>query len=185
VTAGTVQVGDPVEAVIDTERRWDIMRNHTGTHVLHAALRGRLGNHVHQAGSLVAPDRLRFDFTHSLPLSAEELADIERRANAIVLANYPVNTRWTSYKQAIGEGVTALFTEKYGDEVRVVSFGEEEGVSAELCGGTHVDSTAEIGGFRIVSEGSVGANARRVESGHRSRRAAIGRGAAGGAGAGG
>ena len=163
VTTGSVQVGDPVEAVIDTERRWDIMRNHTGTHVLHAALRGRLGNHVHQAGSLVAPDRLRFDFTHSLPLSAEELADIERRANAIVLANYPVNTRWTSYKQAISEGVTALFTEKYGDEVRVVSFGEEEGVSAELCGGTHVDSTAEIGGFRIVSEGSVGANARRVE----------------------
>jgi alanyl-tRNA synthetase len=88
---------------------------------------------------------------------------IERRANALILANYPVNTRWTTYNQAISEGVTALFTEKYGDEVRVVSFGEEEGVSAELCGGTHVDSTAEIGGFRIVSEGSVAAGARRIE----------------------
>ena len=89
VTTGTVSVGDPAEAAIDTERRWDIMRNHTGTHVLHATLRERLGNHVHQAGSLVAPDRLRFDFTHGQPLSKAELADIQRRANEIVLENYP------------------------------------------------------------------------------------------------
>lgn len=163
VTSGTVAVGDPAEATIDTDRRWDIMRNHTGTHVLHSALRERLGSHVHQAGSLVAPDRLRFDFTHGQPLSPEDVAVIERRANAIVLANYPVNTRWTSYQQALKEGVTALFTEKYGDEVRVVSFGEEEGVSAELCGGTHVDSTAEIGSFRVVGESSVAAGVRRIE----------------------
>jgi alanyl-tRNA synthetase len=166
VTAGTVQVGDPAHAALESERRWDIMRNHTGTHVLHAVLRERLGKHVHQSGSLVAPDRLRFDFTHTQSVSKEELADIERRANAIVLTNYPVNTRWTSYKRAVQEGAMALFGEKYGDEVRVVSFGEGEEtgpVSMELCGGTHVDSTAEIGGFRILSEGSVSSGVRRVE----------------------
>jgi len=163
VTAGTAKVGDPAEAAIDTDRRWDIMRNHTGTHVLHAALRNRLGMHVHQAGSLVAPERLRFDFTHGQPLSDEDVAEIERFANAVILENYPVNTRWTTYNQAISEGVTALFTEKYGNEVRVVSFGEEEGVSAELCGGTHVDATAEIGNFRVVGESSVAAGVRRIE----------------------
>jgi alanyl-tRNA synthetase len=163
VTSGTVKVGDPAEAAIDTVRRWDIMRNHTATHVLHAALRERLGSHVHQAGSLVAPDRLRFDFTHGQGLSDEDVSAIERRANALILDNYPVNTRWTTYNQAISEGVTALFTEKYGNEVRVVSFGEEEGVSAELCGGTHVDSTAEIGPFLVVNEGSVAAGVRRIE----------------------
>jgi len=163
VTSGTVQLGDPAQAAIDTERRWHIMRNHTGTHVLHAALRKRLGNHVHQAGSLVAPERLRFDFTHTQPMSSEELHDIEQLANAIILANYPVQTRWTTYKRAVQEGAMALFGEKYGDEVRVVSFGEEEGVSMELCGGTHVESTAEIGSFRILSEGSVAAGVRRIE----------------------
>ena len=163
VASGTVIVGDPAEVTIDADRRWDIMRNHTGTHVLHTALREQLGSHVHQAGSLVTPERLRFDFTHSQPLSDEDLATIEQRANALVLANFPINTRWTTLKQATKEGVTALFTEKYGDEVRVVSFGEDEGVSAELCGGTHVDSTAEIGSFRIVSESSVAAGVRRME----------------------
>ncbi len=163
VTSGSLRVGDPAQASIDTDRRWDIMRNHTGTHVLHAVLRHRLGTHAHQAGSLVAPERLRFDFTHSQPVSKEELADMERLANDLILANYNVNTRWTSYKQAVKEGAMALFGEKYGDEVRVVSFGEEEGVSMELCGGTHVDSTAEIGSFRIVSEGSVSSGIRRIE----------------------
>ncbi len=163
VTSGTVVVGDPAQAAIDAERRWDIMRNHTATHVLHAALRERLGGHVHQAGSLVAPDRLRFDFTYGQPLTREDLGAIERRANDVILANFGVNTRWTAYKQALKEGVTALFSEKYGDEVRVVSFGEEEKISAELCGGTHVDSTAEIGPFVIVSEGSVAAGVRRME----------------------
>jgi alanyl-tRNA synthetase len=131
--------------------------------VLHAALRERLGAHVHQAGSLVAPERLRFDFTHTQPLSKEELHDIEQMANEIVLANYPVNTRWTTYKRAVQEGAMALFGEKYGDEVRVVSFGEEDGISMELCGGTHVESTAEIGSFRVLSEGSVAAGVRRIE----------------------
>jgi alanyl-tRNA synthetase len=163
VTSGTVRVGDPALASIDTERRWDIMRNHTATHVLHAVLRERLGTHVHQAGSLVEPSRLRFDFTHTQPVSDDELAAMERRANAIILENYPVNIRWTSYSRAVEEGAMALFGEKYGDEVRVVSFGEEEGLSMELCGGTHVDSTAEIGGFRITSESSVAAGVRRIE----------------------
>ncbi len=166
VTSGSVKVGDPAHAAIDTERRWDIMRNHTGTHVLHAVLREQLGHHVHQAGSLVAPERLRFDFTHTQPVTKAELAEIEKRANEIILTNYPVNTRWTSYKRAVQEGAMALFGEKYGDEVRVVSFGENEephAVSMELCGGTHVDSTAEIGNFRVVSESSVGSGMRRVE----------------------
>ena len=164
VTSGTVRVGDPALAAIDTERRWDIMRNHTGTHVLHAVLREQLGEHVHQAGSLVEPHRLRFDFTHDQPLTDEELAAIERRVNAIILENYPVNTRWTSHARAVEEGAMALFGEKYGDEVRVVSFGEDEGISMELCGGIHVDSTAEIGSFRIVSQGSVAAGIRRIEA---------------------
>ncbi len=163
VTSGTVRVGDPALAVIDTERRWDIMRNHTATHVLHAVLRERLGDHVHQAGSLVEPNRLRFDFTHTQPVRDAELAEMEQRANAIVLDNYPVNIRWTTYARAVEEGAMALFGEKYGDEVRVVSFGEDEGISMELCGGTHVDSTAEIGGFRITSESSVAAGVRRIE----------------------
>jgi len=163
VTSGTVRVGDPALAVIDTERRWDIQRNHTATHVLHAVLRQELGTHVHQAGSLVEPNRLRFDFSHTQPVKDEELLEIERVANQIILTNYPVNTRWTSHKRAVEEGAMALFGEKYGDEVRVVSFGEEEGISMELCGGTHVESTAEIGGFRITSEGSVAAGVRRIE----------------------
>jgi alanyl-tRNA synthetase len=163
VTSGTVSVGDPALATIDTERRWDIMRNHTATHVLHAALREQLGNHVHQAGSLVEPNRLRFDFTHSQPIREDELREIERRANSVILTNYPVNTRVTSYARAVEEGAMALFGEKYSDEVRVVSFGEDEGISMELCGGTHVDSTAEIGGFRVVSQSSVAAGVRRVE----------------------
>ena len=163
VISGTVQVGDPAHAAIDADRRWDIMRNHTGTHVLHAVLRERLGSHVHQAGSSVTPERLRFDFTHTQPLSRAELQEIEQQANAIVLANYPVNTRWTTYKRAVQEGAMALFGEKYGDEVRIVSFGEAEGVSMELCGGAHVDSTAEIGSFRVISESSVAAGMRRIE----------------------
>lgn len=163
VASGSLRVGDPAQASINTERRWDIMRNHTGTHVLHAVLRHCLGTHAHQAGSLVAPERLRFDFTHSQPVSKEELADMERLANELILTNYSVNTRWTSYKRAVEEGAMALFGEKYGDEVRVVSFGEEEGVSMELCGGTHVDTTAEIGSFRIVSESSVSSGVRRIE----------------------
>ncbi|MDQ3248423.1 MAG: alanine--tRNA ligase, partial [Chloroflexota bacterium] len=168
VTSGTVSVGDPAHAAIDAGRRWDIMRNHTGTHVLHAVLRQHLGTHAHQAGSLVAPNRLRFDFTHNQPVSKPELLELERAANEIILTNYAVNTRWTTYKRAVQEGAMALFGEKYGDEVRVVSFGEdasdEQPTSMELCGGTHVESTAEIGSFRIVGESSVAAGIRRIEA---------------------
>ena len=165
VTSGTVKVGDPARAEIDVERRWDIMRHHTATHVLHAELRKILGPHVRQYGSLVAPDRLRFDFTHPRPLSKEELEAIEREANEVLLANLPVKTHWTSYDQAVKEGALAFFTEKYGDKVRVVTIGDQERVeSMELCGGTHVESTAEIGSIRLVNEGSVAAGVRRIEA---------------------
>jgi alanyl-tRNA synthetase len=166
VTSGTVQAGDPAYAVIDVERRWDIMRNHTATHILHMALREVLGKHVHQAGSLVAPDRLRFDFTHPQAIRPEELEEIERIANTTILTNLPVGDRWTSYNRAVEEGATALFGEKYGDIVRVISIGDREAdpVSMELCGGTHVESTAEIGSLRIVSESSSASGVRRIEA---------------------
>ncbi len=166
VTTGTIKAGDPAYAIINVDRRWDIMRNHTATHILHMALRRTLGDHVHQAGSLVAPDRLRFDFTHPQGVKAEELEAIERIANETILNNYTVGDRWTSQERAIAEGAMALFGEKYGDTVRVISIGdrEEEPVSMELCGGMHVDSTAEIGSLRIISEGSSAAGVRRIEA---------------------
>jgi alanyl-tRNA synthetase len=166
VTSGTVEAGDPAYAIIDVDRRWDIMRNHTATHILHMALRQVLGEHVHQAGSLVAPDRLRFDFTHPQAIKSEELEEIERIANTTVLTNFPVGDRWTSYNRAVEDGAMALFGEKYGDTVRVISIGEREAdpLSMELCGGTHVESTAEIGSVRIISEGSSAAGVRRIEA---------------------
>ena len=165
VTSGTVQVGDPAYALIDTERRWDIMRNHTATHLLHAELRAQLGAHVRQRGSLVAPDRLRFDFSHQQPVSAEELSAIEQAANAAVLANDAVKDRWTDFDRAVGEGALAFFEEKYGDTVRVISIGDGgDALSQELCGGTHVGTTGEIGPFVITSEGSSAAGVRRIEA---------------------
>ncbi len=167
VVHGTVQVGDPAHAQIDVARRQDIMRHHTATHLLHAVLRRVLGKHVHQAGSLVAPDRLRFDFTHPAPLSDQELAQIERALNQAVLANYPVEPRWTTYEEALKEGAIALFGEKYGDWVRVVTIGGQDGqepFSKELCGGTHVASTGELGSVRITSEGSSASGIRRIEA---------------------
>jgi alanyl-tRNA synthetase len=166
VTSGTVQVNDPAYAVIDTERRWDIMRNHTATHLLHKALRDTLGDHVHQAGSLVAPERLRFDFTHTKGLSPEELGRIERQTNQAILDNLTVGDHWTSYDRAVADGAMALFGEKYGDTVRVITIGEreEDPYSMELCGGMHVESTGEIGGFRLVSESSSAAGVRRIEA---------------------
>ncbi len=165
VASGTVQVGDPAYALIDTERRWDIMRNHTGTHLLHAELRAQLGEHVRQRGSLVAPGRLRFDFSHPQPVSAEELGAIEQAANGAVLANYAVQDRWTDFGRAVSEGALAFFEEKYGDTVRVISIGDsEETVSQELCGGTHVGTTGEIGPFVITGEGSSAAGVRRIEA---------------------
>ena len=165
VSSGTVQVGDPAYALIDTERRWDIMRNHTATHVLHAELREQLGAHVRQRGSLVAPDRLRFDFSHPEPVSAEALSAIERAANEAVLANFAVKDRWTDFDRAVAEGALAFFEEKYGDTVRVISIGDGgEAFSQELCGGTHVGTTGEIGPLVITSEGSSAAGVRRIEA---------------------
>ena len=165
VGSGTVQVGDPAYALIDTERRWDIMRNHTATHLLHAELRAQLGAHVRQRGSLVAPDRLRFDFSHPQPVSADQLSAIEHAANAAVLANDAVKDRWTDFDRAVGEGALAFFEEKYGDTVRVISIGDGgDALSQELCGGTHVGTTGEIGPFVITSEGSSAAGVRRIEA---------------------
>ncbi|MDT8369438.1 MAG: alanine--tRNA ligase [Longimicrobiales bacterium] len=150
-----------VEAVVDRSLRHDTARNHTATHLLHAALREALGDHVVQRGSLVAPDRLRFDFAHSAPLTAEERATVERRVNEAIWVDHPVVTRTMAYDEAVGRGAMALFGEKYEEEVRVV---EIPGVSMELCGGTHVRHTGEIGLFRLVSESGVAAGVRRVEA---------------------
>jgi alanyl-tRNA synthetase len=156
-----IEPGVPVEAEVDAETRHATMRNHTATHLLHAALRERLGTHVRQAGSAVRPDKLRFDFTHGQALSPEELRDVEERVNEWVKASRPV--RWMNMNRAEAEelGAMALFGEKYGEWVRVV---EVDGVSRELCGGTHVANTAEVGIFKVTSEGSSAANVRRVEA---------------------
>jgi alanyl-tRNA synthetase len=160
-SGATIEPGVAVEAVVDRETRHATMRNHTATHLLHAALRERLGTHVRQAGSSVRPDKLRFDFTHGQGLSPAELADVEDRVNEWVKASAPV--RWMNMDRVEAErlGAMALFGEKYGEWVRVV---EVDGVSRELCGGTHVANTAEVGIFKIVSEGSSAANVRRVEA---------------------
>jgi alanyl-tRNA synthetase len=163
MTSKSARVGDPVWAAVDYERRQDIARNHTATHILHSELRYILGEHVQQAGSLVAPDHLRFDFTHSAMLTQDELDAVEQSVNDAILANYPVAARVESYKQAVTEGAIALFGEKYGDQVRVVRIGaDDEAFSQELCGGTHVAYTGEIGLFLVQSEGSIGAGVRRV-----------------------
>ncbi len=156
-----IEPGVQIEALVDRGTRHATMRNHTATHLLHAALRERLGTHVRQAGSAVRPDKLRFDFTHGQALSPEELRDVEDRVNQWVKASHPV--RWLEMERAEAEklGAMALFGEKYGEWVRVV---EVEGVSRELCGGTHVANTAEVGIFKISSEGSSAANVRRVEA---------------------
>ena len=161
VTAGELRRGDTAELAVDAARRRSVMRNHSATHLLHAALRQVLGEHVRQAGSLVAPDRLRFDFLHPQALSDEQTERVERLVNAEVLANAERTTEVRSYEDAIRHGAIAFFGEKYGDNVRVVSFGD---FSTELCGGTHVHTTAEIGLFLIVSEGSIGSGVRRIEA---------------------
>ena len=148
---------------VDAARRAAIRRNHTGTHLLHAALRETLGPHVKQAGSLVAPDRLRFDFVHSAAVTAEQRQRIERMVNEAILANSPVHTAVKDTQQAIAEGATALFGEKYGDRVRVVSIGDGR-FSTELCGGTHVAATGDIGLLVVTEESGVAAGVRRVEA---------------------
>ena len=158
--SGTITPGQPATTAIDVERRNSIRRNHTATHLVHHALREVLGQHVKQAGSLVAPDRLRFDFSHYAPVSAEEITRIEDLANGETLANTPVRSFETSKDEAEGLGAIAFFGEKYGDVVRVL----EAGSSVELCGGTHVSATGDIGTIKIVSEGSIGSNLRRIEA---------------------
>ncbi len=160
-TASGEIVFGPAHASVPRERRHDTERNHTATHLLHAALRGVLGEHVHQAGSLVSPDRLRFDFTHHGPVTPDQLAEIERRANAGVWTAAPVTIREEAYADAVAQGAMALFGEKYGDVVRVV---EIPTLSVELCGGTHVRNTAEIGLVRIIAEVGVAAGVRRIEA---------------------
>ncbi len=169
VTEGTLKVGDGALAGVDVDRRWDIMRNHTATHVLHRELRRTLGDHVAQAGSLVAPDRLRFDFSHPQMVSEKELEEIESAVNRAILAGFSVLDSQKSYnqlKEAIGSGeIMALFGEKYGDVVRVVQIGDDDATySRELCGGTHVQTTAQIGLLHITSEGSAAAGIRRIEA---------------------
>lgn len=163
VIVGSLSVGDEVEAVVDKERRLDIARNHTATHLLQYALRKVLGEHVHQRGSLVAPERLRFDFSHLAAMTQEEIEEVQRIVNHEIRNNLPVSPCQTPYKQAIKEGAIALFDEKYGDEVRVLKIGEPA-VSTELCGGTHVSATGEIGFFYILSESSIGGGLRRIEA---------------------
>jgi alanyl-tRNA synthetase len=159
---GMARVGDVVMAEVDAERRLNIMRNHTSTHLLHAHLRRVLGTHVAQAGSLVAPDRLRFDFSHPDAMTPEQIRQVESGVNDDILAAHKVIASQQSYKEAVEEGAMALFGEKYGDIVRVVSI--DGNVSKELCGGTHVSNTGQIGSFLITSEGSVAAGVRRIEA---------------------
>ena len=165
VEQGTLEVGATVTATIDHGRRELIRRNHTATHLLDAALKQVLGEHVSQAGSLVEPGRLRFDFTHFEAMTADELDRVEGLVNAEIFAAEPIVTRVMSLEDARATGAVALFGEKYGDVVRVVSTGESDApFSRELCGGTHARNTADLGFFKIVSESSVGSNARRIEA---------------------
>jgi alanyl-tRNA synthetase len=166
IESGELAVGDTVKLSVDAVRRDAIRANHSATHLLHAALRKRLGGHVTQKGSLVAPDRLRFDFSHPTALTAQDIADVEADVNAQIRHNESVGTRLMTPEDAIAAGAMALFGEKYGDEVRVLSMGRADDVhySVELCGGTHVNATGDIAIFKIVSESAVSSGIRRIEA---------------------
>jgi alanyl-tRNA synthetase len=183
VASGTIRKGNTVHLEVDVERRDAIRANHSATHLLHAALRNRLGGHVTQKGSLVAADRLRFDFSHPKALTDEDIAAIEAEVNAEIRQNEPVSTRLMTPEDAINAGAMALFGEKYGDEVRVLSMGRPDwqdsgrAYSVELCGGTHVSATGDIGVFRVISESAVSSGVRRIEAltGEGARRWLVGR----------
>jgi len=160
---GSVSVGDEVEAVVDVARRLDIARNHTATHLLQAALRQTPGGRVYQKGSLVEPERFRFDFSHLAPITDEQLNEIQRQVNEWIRHNLRAEAKALPYSQAIADGAIALFEEKYGEEVRVLQIGEPA-ISKELCGGTHVSSTGEIGMFLITGESSIGVGLHRIEA---------------------
>jgi alanyl-tRNA synthetase len=168
VTKGTIKVGDAVDLKVNGERRRATRANHSATHLLHAALHRVLGEHVQQKGSLVAPDRLRFDFSHPKPVTPDELARVEQMVNDVIRQNTDVTTRLMPTDQAVAEGAQALFGEKYGDEVRVLSMGSDVGgekhYSVELCGGTHVHRLGDIGLFTILSESAVAAGVRRIDA---------------------
>ena len=161
VKTGEIKIGDTVVASVDAHARARSAWNHSATHLMHAALRRVLGDHVQQKGSLVDPDRTRFDFSHPQPMTEIEIRTVESLVNRAIRANYPVEARLMKYDEAIRSGAMALFGEKYGDEVRVLSMGD---FSTELCGGTHVARTGDIGFFKIVSESGVAAGIRRVEA---------------------
>ena len=166
LAGGALEVGEVVDLRVDGVRRAAVRANHSATHLLHAALRRRLGDHITQKGSLVAPDRLRFDISHPKAVSEEERGAVEAAVNAQVRRNRPVETRLMAPEDAVDAGAMALFGEKYGDEVRVLSMGTEDGApySVELCGGTHVARTGDIGFFKIVAEGALAAGVRRIEA---------------------
>lgn len=161
VISGMIKENDTVKVQVDAARRWDTARNHSATHLLHKALKETLGAHANQAGSLVEPDRLRFDFTHFTGVSGAELTRIEEIVNSQILSNLPVETVVTSLEEARNAGAAALFGEKYGDRVRMVKMGD---FSLELCGGTHVKSTSEVGLFKLLGESSIGSGLRRIEA---------------------
>lgn len=164
VIEGTISVGEPVEAEVNPVHRTDTARNHTATHLLHAALRQVIGSHAMQSGSLVAPDRLRFDFSHLLALSQGELEEVQHIVNEKIEKRIKVKYKHMPFAQAIAEGALAFFGDKYGDSVRVVEMGDGSPFSLELCGGTHVSDTGDIWRFQIIDEGSIGSGMRRIEA---------------------
>jgi alanyl-tRNA synthetase len=163
IEGGTLRVGDNVNALVDAEKRDATRRNHTATHLVHAALKEVLGSHVKQAGSVVAPNYLRFDFTHYQPMTAAEIAEVEDLVNQYILRNEPVSTNMMALEDAMRSGAVAMFGEKYGSEVRVLSVGGGE-FSRELCGGTHVRATGDIGSFKITSDEAIASGVRRIRA---------------------